>query len=67
MFFFFSNRLGCLGSLLLSLAATAVLVMALHRWVPGRLRLALLHLLLWSAATRTAAVRIDEGGDARVA
>ena len=31
MFFFFSNRLGCLGSLLLSLAVTAVLVMALHR------------------------------------
>jgi hypothetical protein len=31
MFFFFSNRLGCLGSLLLSLAVTAVLVMAMHR------------------------------------
>jgi hypothetical protein len=31
MFFFFSNRLGCLGSLLLSLAVTAILVMAMHR------------------------------------
>ena len=31
MFFFFSNRLGCLGSLLLSLAVTAILVMALQR------------------------------------
>jgi hypothetical protein len=26
MFFFFSNRLGCLGSLLLSLAVTAILI-----------------------------------------
>jgi hypothetical protein len=26
MFFFFSNRLGCLGSLLLSVAVTAVLL-----------------------------------------
>jgi hypothetical protein len=26
MFFFFSNRLGCLGSLLVSLALTAVLL-----------------------------------------
>jgi hypothetical protein len=26
MFFFFSNRLGCLGSLLVSLAVTAVLL-----------------------------------------
>ena len=31
MFFFFSNRLGCLGSLLLSAAVTAVLLLALHR------------------------------------
>ena len=29
MFLFFSNRLGCLGSLLLSLAVTAVLLFAL--------------------------------------
>jgi hypothetical protein len=27
MFFFFSNRLGCLGSLVLSLALTAVLLL----------------------------------------
>lgn len=27
MFFFFSNRLGCLGSLLLSVAITAVLLL----------------------------------------
>jgi hypothetical protein len=27
MFFFFSNRLGCLGSLLVSLAATALLLL----------------------------------------
>ena len=27
MFFFFSNRLGCLGSLLLSLAVTVVLLL----------------------------------------
>jgi hypothetical protein len=26
MFFFFSNRLGCLGSVLVSLAVTAILV-----------------------------------------
>jgi hypothetical protein len=26
MFFFFSNRLGCLGSLLLSIAVTAILI-----------------------------------------
>jgi len=31
VFFFFSNRLGCLGSLLVSLAATAILVMVLSR------------------------------------
>jgi hypothetical protein len=31
MFFFFSNRLGCLGSLLLSLFVTAVLVLLLTR------------------------------------
>jgi len=31
VFFFFSNRLGCLGSLLLSLAVTAILVMMLSR------------------------------------
>jgi len=29
MFLFFSNRLGCLGSLLLSLALTAVLILVL--------------------------------------
>lgn len=29
MFFFFSNRLGCLGSVLLSLALTVVLVLVL--------------------------------------
>lgn len=29
MFFFFSNRLGCAGSILLSLAITAVLVLLL--------------------------------------
>ena len=29
MFLFFSNRLGCLGSLLLSLAVTAVLLLIL--------------------------------------
>jgi hypothetical protein len=29
MFFFFSNRLGCLGSLLLSVAITAVLLLIL--------------------------------------
>lgn len=31
VFFFFSNRLGCLGSLLVSLVATAVLVLLLTR------------------------------------
>jgi hypothetical protein len=31
MFFLFSNRLGCLGSLLLSAAVTAVLLLAFHR------------------------------------
>jgi hypothetical protein len=31
MFLFFSNRLGCLGSLLLSAAVTAVLILALSR------------------------------------
>jgi hypothetical protein len=34
MFFFFSNRLGCLGSLMVSLLATAllvVLIMAVNR------------------------------------
>jgi hypothetical protein len=31
MFLFFSNRLGCLGSLLLSLLITAVLVLLLTR------------------------------------
>jgi hypothetical protein len=31
MFFLFSNRLGCLGSLLLSAVVTAVLLLALHR------------------------------------
>ena len=31
VFFFFSNRLGCLGSLLLSLAVTAILILALNR------------------------------------
>jgi hypothetical protein len=31
MFFFFSNRLGCAGSLLLSVAVTAILVLLLSR------------------------------------
>jgi hypothetical protein len=31
MFLFFSNRLGCLGSLLLSLAVTGVLIWVLSR------------------------------------
>jgi hypothetical protein len=31
MFFFFSNRLGCLGSLMLSAAVTVVLILLLHR------------------------------------
>jgi hypothetical protein len=30
MFFFFSNRLGCLGSLLLSIAVTAILLLLLR-------------------------------------
>jgi hypothetical protein len=30
MFFFFSNRLGCLGSLVLSAVVTFVLIMALN-------------------------------------
>ena len=30
MFLFFSNRLGCAGSLLISLAATAVLILVLR-------------------------------------
>ena len=31
MFFFFSNRLGCAGSLLLSLAVTGILVLLFAR------------------------------------
>ncbi|GAB3668267.1 hypothetical protein GCM10027596_38690 [Nocardioides korecus] len=31
MFFFFSNRLGCLGSILLSLVVTGVLLLLLNR------------------------------------
>ena len=31
MFFFFSNRLGCGGSLLLSIVVTAILVLLLSR------------------------------------
>jgi hypothetical protein len=31
MFLFFSNRLGCLGSLALSVAVTAVLILLLSR------------------------------------
>ncbi|MCW2818897.1 MAG: hypothetical protein JWR42_1684 [Marmoricola sp.] len=31
MFFFFSNRLGCLGSLLLSVVVTALLLLLLNR------------------------------------
>lgn len=31
MFFFFSNRLGCFGSLLLSAAVTVVLILVLNR------------------------------------
>jgi hypothetical protein len=31
MFFFFSNRLGCLGSLMLSAVVTAVLLLLLNR------------------------------------
>jgi hypothetical protein len=31
MFLFFSNRLGCFGSLMLSLAITAVLILLLSR------------------------------------
>ena len=30
MFFFFSNRAGCLGSLLISAAVTVVLLLVLH-------------------------------------
>jgi hypothetical protein len=30
MFFFFSNRLGCLASLLISAALTALLILILH-------------------------------------
>lgn len=30
MFFFFSNRLGCLASLLISAALTALLIVILH-------------------------------------
>lgn len=30
MFFFFSNRAGCLGSLLITLAGTAVLLLLLY-------------------------------------
>jgi len=30
MFFFFSNRLGCLASLLISIALTALLILILH-------------------------------------
>ncbi len=32
MFFFFSNRLGCLGSLLLSAVLTTLLILILHAW-----------------------------------
>jgi len=31
MFFFFSNRLGCLGSLLVSAVVTAILIVVLTR------------------------------------
>ncbi len=31
MFFFFSNRLGCLGSILVSLVATGILILLLSR------------------------------------
>jgi hypothetical protein len=31
MFLLFSNRLGCFGSLMISLAVTVVLVLLLHR------------------------------------
>lgn len=31
MFFFFSNRLGCMGSLVLSIVVTVILVVALTR------------------------------------
>ena len=30
MFFFFSNRVGCVGSILISLVATAILILALR-------------------------------------
>jgi hypothetical protein len=32
MFFFFSNRLGCLGSFLVSVVVTGVLLLILSRW-----------------------------------
>jgi len=32
VFLFFSNRLGCLGSILLSVALTLLLLMLLRRW-----------------------------------
>jgi hypothetical protein len=32
MFLFFSNRLGCLGSLLLSAVLTTLLILILHAW-----------------------------------
>jgi hypothetical protein len=31
MFFFFSNRIGCLGSVLLSVVVTAILIAIFHR------------------------------------
>jgi hypothetical protein len=31
VFFFFSSRMGCLGSLLLSAAVTAILILVLNR------------------------------------
>lgn len=31
MFFFFSNRTGCLGSVLISLAITGLLILIFHR------------------------------------
>jgi len=31
MFFFFSNRFGCLGSILVSLVATGILILLLSR------------------------------------
>jgi len=32
MFLFFPNRLGCLGSLLLSVVLTTLLILILHAW-----------------------------------